>query len=67
MKYLDEGQYCMSIFTDLTNDFDTVIQEILLDELDRYGIWGQVNDFCTSHISDRRQNTVINGVNSTLE
>ena len=38
MKYLAEGQHCMSIFADQTNDFDTVIHEILLDELDRYGI-----------------------------
>ena len=36
IKYLDEGQYCMSIFVDLTKTFDTADLGILLDKLDRY-------------------------------
>ena len=57
----------MSIFVDLTKAFDTVDHGILLDKLDRYGIRGHANDFFRSYLSDRRQYTVINGVNSTLK
>ena len=67
IKFLDEGQYCMSIFVDLTKAFDTVDHEILLDKLDRYGIRGHANRFFRSDLSDRHQYTVINGVNSTLK
>ena len=67
IKFLDEGQYCMSIFVDLTKAFDTVDHEILLDKLDRYGIGGHANRFFRSYLSDRHQYTVINGVKSTLK
>ena len=40
IEFLDEGQYCMSIFVDLTKAFDTVDHEILLDKLDRYEFEG---------------------------
>ena len=48
IKFLDEGQYCMSIFVDMTKAFDTVDHGILLDKLDRYGIRGRANDFFRS-------------------
>ena len=67
IKFLDEGQYCMSIFVDLTKAFDTMDHEILLDKLDRYGIQGHANRFFRSYLSDRHQYTLINGVNSTLK
>ena len=67
IKFLDEGQYCMNIFVDLTKAFDTVDHEILLNKLDRYGIRGHANDFFRSYLSDRQQYTVINGVNSALK
>ena len=57
----------MSKFVDLTKAFDTVDHEILLDKLDRYGFGGHANDFFRSYLSDRRQCTVINGVNCTLK
>ena len=42
---LDEGNYVISIFVDLTKAFDTVDHEILLYKLDRYGIRGHANAF----------------------
>ena len=67
--FLEEGQYCMSIFVDLTKAFDTVDYEILLDKLHRYAIRGHANRFFRTYISisDRHQYTVINGVNSILK
>ena len=65
IKFLDEGQYCMSIFVDLIKAFVTADHEILLDKLDRYGIREHANDFFRSYLSDRQQ--YINGVNSALK
>ena len=63
---LDEGNYAISIFIDLTKAFDTVDHEILLDKLDRYGIRGNANSFFRSYLSKRKQYTVINGVDSSI-
>ena len=45
IQYLDEGNYCISIFVDLTKALDTVDHEILLQKLEHYGIRGHANDF----------------------
>ena len=37
-KAIDEGSYAVSIFLDLSKDFDTVNHSILLSKLDLYGI-----------------------------
>ena len=63
---LDEGNYAISIFIDLTKAFDAVDHEILLDKLDRYGIRGHANSFFRSYLSKRKQYTVINGVDSSI-
>ena len=42
------------------------IYEILLFKLECYGIRGLANDFFRSYLTNRRQYTVINGVNSEL-
>ena len=67
IKFDDEGQYCMSIFVDLTKAIDTVDNGILSDKLDKYGIRGHANDFFRSYLSDRHQYNVINEVNFTLK
>ena len=46
-KLLDEGNYVIGIYLDLTKAFDTVNHEILLYKLWRYGIRGHANDFFT--------------------
>ena len=56
----------ISIFIDFKKAFDTVDHEILLYKLEYYGIQGLVNDFFRSYLTNRRQYTVINGVNSDL-
>ena len=63
---LDEKNYVISIFIDFKKAFDTVDHEILLYKLESYGIRGLVNAFFRSYLTNRRQYTVINGVNSDL-
>ena len=62
---LDDGNYVISIFVDLTKAFDTVDHEILLCKLDRYWIRGHANAFLRSYLSNRYQYTMINGVRSS--
>ena len=64
---LDEGNYVMSIFVDLTKVFDTVDHEMLLYKLDRYGIRGHVNAYFRSNLTDKKQFTIVNGVKSELK
>ena len=64
---LDEGNYVISIFVDLTKAFDTVDHEILLYKLDRYGIRGHANAFFRSYLTDRKQFTIVNSVESELK
>ena len=65
-RLLDEKNYVISIFIDFKKAFDTVDHEILLYKLECYGFRGLVNDFFRSYLTNRRQYTVINGVNSDL-
>ena len=67
MKHLlDEKNYVISIFIDFKKAFDTVDHEILWYKLECYGIRGLVNDFFRSYLTNRRQYTVINSVNSNF-
>ena len=66
IKYFDEGNYCISIFVDLTKAFDTVDHEILLQKLEHYGIRGHANDFFRTYLTNRQQYTVINDAKSSL-
>ena len=63
---LDEGNYAISVFVDLTKAFDAVDHEILLDKMDRYGIRGHTNDFFRSYLNNQKQCTVTNGVKSYI-
>ena len=66
IQYLDEGNYCISTFVDLTKAFDTVDHELLLQKLEHYGIRGHANDFFRTYLTDRQQYMVINDAKSSL-
>ena len=65
-RLLDERNCVISIFIDFKKAFDKVDHDILLYRLECYGIQGLANDFFRSYLTNRRQYTVINGVNSEL-
>ena len=65
-RLLDEKHYVIGLFIDFKKAFDTVDHEILLYKLECYGMRWLVNYFFRSYLTNRRQYTVINGVNSDL-
>ena len=66
-RLLDQGNYVMGLFVDLTKAFDTVDHDILLYKLDNYGIRGHANNFFRSYLSNRKQFTIVNGEKSELQ
>ena len=64
-RLIDDGNIVFSLFVDFTKAFDTVDHDILLYKLNHYGIRGHAQQFFKSYLSNRRQFTIINGVQST--
>ena len=63
-KALDEGNYAISIFLDLSKAFDTVNHYILLSKLDVYGIQDIENKWSRSYLNKRKQKVFVNGIES---
>ena len=59
-----KSSYC--IFLDFAKAFDTVNHEILLAKLDHYGVSGVANNLFKSYLSNRPQQTEINGTLSEV-
>ena len=58
-KTKGNSSYC--IFLDFAKAFDTVNHEILLGKLDYYGVSGVAHSLLSSYLSNRTQQTEING------
>ena len=54
-KNIDEGNYSIGIFLDLSKAFDTINHTILLDKLCRYGIRGVTLNWFKHYLNDRKQ------------
>ena len=63
-KALDEENYAISIFLDLSKAFDTVKNSILLSKLDVYGIRDIENQWFRSYLNKKKQKVFVNGVES---
>ena len=66
IKTLDDGNIGCGVFVDLLKAFDTVDHQVLLAELNHYGIRGVSIDWFKSYLSNRKQHVSINGLDSGL-
>jgi len=53
------------VFIDLKKAFDTIDHYILLQKLYHYGIWGIINDWFHSYLTEHVQSTLIGSKVST--
>ena len=63
-KHIDEGNYSIGIFLDLSKAFDTIDHTILLDKLCRYGIRGVTLNWFKHYLNDRKQFVSYNNTTS---
>ena len=63
-KNIDEGNYSIGIFLDLSKAFDTIDHTILLDTLCRYGIRGVTLNWFKHYLNDRKQFVSYNNTTS---
>ena len=61
---LDQGNYAVSIFLDLSKAFDTVNHLILLSKLLFYGIQNPYINWFKSYLNKRKQRVFVNGTTS---
>ena len=61
---IDNNLYQITVFCDLTKAFDTLSHSILLHKLQTYGIRGKANEWFKSYLSNRKQYTVFNNIES---
>ena len=66
IKFLNDGNYALSLLINLTIAFDTVDHEILLYNVNENGIRGHANSFFRSYLTGKKQFTSINRIQSTL-
>ena len=66
LNNIDEGYFSCCIFLDLSNAFDTVNHQLLLNKLHwpLYGIRGNVHDLLVSYLANRQQFTECNDIRS---
>ena len=64
---LQDNEYAIGVFCDLSKAFDTLDHEILLNKLDHYGIRGNWLSWLRSYLSNRKQYVDLNGVKSNPE
>ena len=62
---MDCKTYTCGVFIDIEKTFDTVNHDILLSELNYYGLRGVANSWFTSYLFKRHQSVRINGEMST--
>ena len=64
---LDEGEFAVTLFLDLSKTFDTVNHLILLTKLSYYGVKNNENQWFKSYLHSRKQRVFVNGVFSDTQ
>src|SRR6188768_3865486 len=64
---IDDNNFVLGIFLDISKAFDCVNHKILLAKLFHYGIRGQLNKWFESYLHNRSQYTSVNGASSSLD
>jgi hypothetical protein len=54
-KAIDQGQYTIGIFLDLSEAFDTTNHKILIKKLQHYGIHGKTQQWFLNYLTNRKQ------------
>ena len=65
-KAIDEGQYAVGVFVDLSKAFDTLDHNILLAKLEYYGVRGICLEWFTNYLYNRKQYVYLNGASSVM-
>lgn len=65
LQNIDNGEFTVAVFIDLTKAFDTVPHNILLHKLNHLGVRGVANTWFESYLSDREQFVIYNNAKST--
>ena len=65
-KEIDENKIQFSVFLDLSKAFNTLDHDILLHELQYYGITGTALDLFRSYLTERYQYVDYNGASSSM-
>ena len=63
---LDSNHYVFSLFLDFRKAFDSVDHKILLSKLSYYGFRGKSSQWINSYLTNRKQYTSIENLNSSL-
>ena len=61
---IDNGEYPIAIFINLSKPFDTINHSILLDKLEYYGIRGFALKWFESYLHSRQQHVFLDGASS---
>jgi hypothetical protein len=63
---IENGEFALGIFIDLSKAFDTLNHEILVKKLEFYGVRGITLDWFTSYLHARQQCVSLNGISSSM-
>ena len=67
IEEIDEGEFAVTLFLDLSKAFDTVNHLILLTKLSYYGVKNNENQWFKSYLHSRKQRVFVNGVFSDTQ